>query len=173
MLLAAERLDHPHVGNQLRHRGRRRDGRRSRRPVGGGQRQVLGAHADDDLLPGRRRESSRQRVELQSLRPQREHARDPVRLVFTAGPGPGVVVTLSDVRNRFRLVANVVELVPPSAPLPKLPVGRAVWRPAPRLPHVRDGLAAGRGGARSACMTTAVGIEAIGATPAWRAPNWS
>src|ERR1700733_13547007 len=56
---------------------------------------------------------------------------DPVRLVFSADPGPGVVVALSDVRDRFRLVANVVEVVPPAAPLPRLPVGRAVWRPSP------------------------------------------
>src|SRR5580693_5311637 len=56
---------------------------------------------------------------------------DPVRLVFTADPGPGVVVALSDMRDRFRLVANVVEVIPPTAPLPKLPVGRAVWRPEP------------------------------------------
>ena len=36
---------------------------------------------------------------------------DPVRLVFTADPGPAVVVALSDLRDRFRLVANVVENV--------------------------------------------------------------
>ncbi|MEB0303430.1 L-arabinose isomerase, partial [Mucilaginibacter sp. 5C4] len=51
---------------------------------------------------------------------------DPVRLVFTADPGPAVVVAMSDMRDRFRLVANVVEVVEPTAPLPKLPVGRAV-----------------------------------------------
>ena len=56
---------------------------------------------------------------------------DPVRLVFSADPGPGVVIALSDMRDRFRLVANVVEVVPPSEPLPRLPVGRAVWRPEP------------------------------------------
>ncbi|HWU45232.1 MAG TPA: L-arabinose isomerase, partial [Humibacter sp.] len=56
---------------------------------------------------------------------------DPVRLVFTADAGPGIVVALSDMRDRFRLVANVVEVVAPTAPLPKLPVGRAVWKPEP------------------------------------------
>jgi L-arabinose isomerase len=55
---------------------------------------------------------------------------DPVRLVFTADPGPALVVAMSDMRDRFRLVANVVQNV--DAPdLPKLPVGRAVWKPAP------------------------------------------
>jgi len=64
------------------------------------------------------------------------------------------------VRDRFRLVANVVELVPPSAPLPKLPVGRAVWRPAPDF---RTSATAWlqAGAAHHTVMTTAVGIEAI------------
>jgi L-arabinose isomerase len=56
---------------------------------------------------------------------------DPVRLVFDAAPGPAVVVGLADLGDRFRLVANVVEVVPPPQPLPRLPVARAVWRPAP------------------------------------------
>ena len=86
---------------------------------------------------------------------------DPVRLVFTADPGPGVVVALSDMRDRFRLVANEVEVVPPTEPLPRLPVGRAVWKPAPGLPHLRHGLAARPGAAHHTVMSTAVGIEAF------------
>jgi L-arabinose isomerase len=35
--------------------------------------------------------------------------------------------------DRFRLVANEIEVVPPDEPLPKLPVARAVWKPAPTL----------------------------------------
>jgi L-arabinose isomerase len=85
---------------------------------------------------------------------------DPVRLVFTADPGPGVVVALSDMRDRFRLVANQVELVPPSAPLPKLPVGRAVWKPAPDFAtSAAAWLTAGA--AHHTVMSTAVGIEAF------------
>ena len=56
---------------------------------------------------------------------------DPVRLVFTARPGTGIVVGLSDLGNRFRLVANQVEVVEPDAPMPNLPVARAVWEPQP------------------------------------------
>src|SRR5207249_10479824 len=52
---------------------------------------------------------------------------DPVRLVFTATPGPAVVVALLDLGDRFRLVANEVDVVAPEAPLPRLPVARAVW----------------------------------------------
>jgi L-arabinose isomerase len=58
---------------------------------------------------------------------------DPVRLVFDAQPGPAVVVGLADLGDRFRLVANEIEVVPPLAPLPRLPVARAVWRPRPNL----------------------------------------
>jgi L-arabinose isomerase len=85
---------------------------------------------------------------------------DPVRLVFTADPGPGVVVALSDMRDRFRLVANQVELVPPSAPLPKLPVGRAVWKPAPDFATSATAWLTA-GAAHHTAMSTAVGLEAF------------
>ncbi|MGW2248924.1 L-arabinose isomerase [Kitasatospora sp. NPDC001660] len=58
---------------------------------------------------------------------------DPVRLVFDAEPGPAVVVGLADLGDRFRLVANEVDVVAPPAPLPNLPVARAVWKPRPDL----------------------------------------
>lgn len=58
---------------------------------------------------------------------------DPVRLVFDAEPGPAVVVGLADMGDRFRLVANEIEVVAPPEPLPMLPVARAVWRPLPDL----------------------------------------
>ncbi|MCC9306506.1 L-arabinose isomerase [Kitasatospora sp. RB6PN24] len=58
---------------------------------------------------------------------------DPVRLVFDAEPGPAVVVGLADMGERFRLVANEIEVVEPAEPLPSLPVARAVWKPRPDL----------------------------------------
>jgi len=85
---------------------------------------------------------------------------DPVRLVFTADPGPAVVVALSDMRDRFRLVANVVEVVEPTAPLPKLPVGRAVWKPAPDFTTSATAWLEA-GGAHHTVMSTAVGVEAF------------
>ncbi|RWZ51150.1 L-arabinose isomerase [Labedella phragmitis] len=85
---------------------------------------------------------------------------DPVRLVFTADPGSAVVVALSDVRDRFRLTANVVDVVEPRAPLPNLPVGRAVWRPRPDFAtSAAAWLTAGA--AHHTVMSTAVGIEAF------------
>ena len=58
---------------------------------------------------------------------------DPVRLVFNAKSGAAVNVCLVDLGNRFRIVANRVDIIPPDEPLPKLPVARAVWTPEPSL----------------------------------------
>jgi L-arabinose isomerase len=83
---------------------------------------------------------------------------DPVRLVFTADPGPAIVVALSDVRERFRLVANVVDNVPLPAPMPKLPVGHAVWKPRPDF---RTSATAWlqAGAAHHTVMSTQVGVD--------------
>ena len=82
-----------------------------------------------------------------------------MRLVFTADPGPALVVAMSDMRDRFRLVANVVEIV--DAPdLPRLPVGRAVWKPKPDFAtSAACWLTAGA--AHHTVMTTAVGHRGL------------
>jgi L-arabinose isomerase len=56
---------------------------------------------------------------------------DPVRMVFDAAPGDGVVLGLCDLGDRFRMVANEITVVPPLAEMPKLPVARAVWKAKP------------------------------------------
>jgi len=58
---------------------------------------------------------------------------DPVRLVFNAPPGPALNVSLIDMGNRFRLLVNEVEAVAVTEALPKLPVARALWKPAPDM----------------------------------------
>ena len=58
---------------------------------------------------------------------------DPVRLVFTARPGPAVNAALVDLGDRFRLLVNEVDVVEPPQALEKLPVAHAVWRPRPNL----------------------------------------
>ena len=83
---------------------------------------------------------------------------DPVRLVFDTDPGEAVVVAMSDMRDRFRLTANVVDVVPEHPPLPKLPVGRAVWAPRPDLrTSATAWLTAGA--AHHTVMSTAIGID--------------
>jgi L-arabinose isomerase len=58
---------------------------------------------------------------------------DPVRLVFDSQTGTAVCASIMDMGGRFRLVANVVDVVPTDEPLPKLPVARALWLPRPNL----------------------------------------
>ena len=85
---------------------------------------------------------------------------DPVRLVFRGAPGPGFVVGLLDLGERFRLVANDITVVPPAHELPKLPVACAVWEPAPSLATSAEcWLLAG--GPHHTVMTTAVSFEAM------------
>jgi L-arabinose isomerase len=124
-----------------------------------------------DLTPGRERVLGAHMLEvcptLTAGRPRLEvhplaigGREDPVRLVFTADPGPGVVVSLTDLRDRFRLVANTVELTEPSEPLPRLPVGRAVWQPHPDFPTSATAWLTA-GGAHHTVLSTALGVEAI------------
>ena len=85
---------------------------------------------------------------------------DPVRLVFDATPADAVVVGVADMGDRFRFVANEVEVVPPDAPLPKLPVARAVWKPRPDLrTSTESWLTAG--GPHHTVRSTAVGTEEL------------
>jgi L-arabinose isomerase len=120
-----------------------------------GQERILGAHMLE-VCPTLT--TQRPRLEIHPLAIGARE--DPVRLVFTADPGPGVVAALTDMRDRFRLVANQVEVVAPSAPLPRLPVGRAVWKPAPDFrTSATAWLTAGA--AHHTVMSTALGTEAF------------
>ena len=86
---------------------------------------------------------------------------DPVRMVFNADPTQGaVVVSLADMRERFRLTANVVDVVTPPADLPHLPVARAVWKPRPSFEVSAEAWLTA-GGAHHTVMSTAVGVEAF------------
>jgi L-arabinose isomerase len=90
---------------------------------------ILGAHMLE-LCPSIAAATPRCEIAPLSLG-QRE---DPVRLVFSAAAGPGVVANWLDLGDRFRMVLNEIEVVTPPEDLPRLPVPRAVWRPAPDLP---------------------------------------
>ncbi len=58
---------------------------------------------------------------------------DPLRLIFDANTGPAIGASIMDMGQRFRMVANIVDVVPTDQPLPKLPVARALWLPRPNL----------------------------------------
>jgi L-arabinose isomerase len=85
---------------------------------------------------------------------------DPVRLVFTAASGPAIVASLVDLGERFRIVANEVDVVPPDAALPRLPVARAVWEPRPSLAVAAEAWLLA-GGAHHTVFTQALGIELL------------
>jgi L-arabinose isomerase len=85
---------------------------------------------------------------------------DPVRLVFTAPPGPGVVVCLIDVGGRLRLIANEVDVVAPDGDLPRLPVARAVWTPRPDLSTAAEAWLTA-GGSHHTVFTMALDVEAL------------
>jgi L-arabinose isomerase len=93
-----------------------------------GEQKILGAHMLE-VCPSIA--ADRPRLEIHPL--GIGNREDPVRLVFDAAPGPGVVLGIADTGDRFRLVGNEIDVVSPDAPLPNLPVARAVWRPAPDL----------------------------------------
>jgi L-arabinose isomerase len=85
---------------------------------------------------------------------------DPVRLRFTAAPAEAIVLGIADVGDRFRLVANEIEVVEPDEPLPKLPVACAVWRPRPNLRTAAEAWLTA-GGPHHTVLSTAIGREEL------------
>ena len=85
---------------------------------------------------------------------------DPVRLVFSAPPGPAIMVCLIDVGGRLRLVANEVDVVLPDEELTRLPVARAVWEPRPDLSTAAEAWLMA-GGSHHSVFTTALRLEAL------------
>ena len=85
---------------------------------------------------------------------------DPVRLVFNTPGGPGLNASIIDMGDRFRLLVNTLDVVPPDAPLPKLPVARTMWVPHPDL---KVGAAAWilAGGAHHTGFSQAVTVEQL------------
>jgi L-arabinose isomerase len=58
---------------------------------------------------------------------------DPCRMVFDCPAGKAVNCSIVDLGSRHRFLLNEVECVAPLEPLPKLPVARVLWKPAPDL----------------------------------------
>ena len=85
---------------------------------------------------------------------------DPVRLRFTAAPGDAVILGISDMGARFRLVANAVRVVDPTAPLPRLPVACAVWEPQPSWSVAAEAWLLA-GAPHHTVLTTAVDVDTI------------
>ena len=122
---------------------------------GPGEGKVLGAHMLE-VCPSITGE--RPKIEIHPLGiGDRE---DPVRMVFNAMPAKGTVITLIDIGERFRIIANAVEVIDPDAPLPKLPVARAVWKPEPSLGISAECWIYG-GGSHHTVLSTALSRETL------------
>ena len=122
---------------------------------GPGEPKVLGAHMLE-VCPTIT--SAKPRIEIHPLGiGDRE---DPVRLVFSATPGKGLVTCLTDIGDRYRIVSNEIEVVKPDAPLPKLPVAHSVWKPAPSLEVSAESWIYA-GGSHHTVMSTALDIEVL------------
>ena len=89
---------------------------------------VLGAHMLE-ICPSIA--SNKPRCEVHPLSIGGKEA--PARLIFEAGQGPALNISLVDIGSRFRLLVNTVETVAPPKDLPNLPVARALWDPMPDL----------------------------------------
>lgn len=83
---------------------------------------------------------------------------DPPRLIFTAPAGPGVVASVVDMGNRFRMIVNEVQTVTPDTPLPHLPVARALWIPKPNLEVAATAWILA-GGAHHTCFSQALSAD--------------
>lgn len=85
---------------------------------------------------------------------------DPVRLRFTADPGPAVVAGLSDLGDRFRLTVNEIDVVEPDEDLPLLPVACAVWEPRPSLSTSAEAWLMA-GAPHHTVLSKAIGVEPL------------
>lgn len=121
-----------------------------------GRERILGAHMLE-VCPSLATETPRLEIHPLGI----GNREDPVRLVFDAAAGPGIVVSLADMRERFRLVANVVDVVSPDHDLPHLPIGRAVWEPRPDF-ATSAGAWLAAGGAHHTVMSTQVDLQVFG-----------
>ena len=83
---------------------------------------------------------------------------DPARMVFDAAPGPALLVTMVDLGDRFRMIANEVETIKIENDMPKLPVARALWKPFPNLIDASEAWILA-GGAHHSVYTTALNAE--------------
>ncbi|MCB8994816.1 MAG: L-arabinose isomerase [Bacteroidales bacterium] len=83
---------------------------------------------------------------------------DPARLVFNVPEGKGINVSVMDMGDRFRMLANPCRVVNPEASLPKLPVARVVWIPEPDLKTSAEAWIHA-GGAHHTGFSMAIGVE--------------
>ncbi|HSZ33639.1 MAG TPA: L-arabinose isomerase [Puia sp.] len=85
---------------------------------------------------------------------------DPVRLVFNGNAGPALNVSIIDMGERFRMLANSVVAVKAPNSILNLPVARTLWKP---LPDFQSACTAWilAGGAHHTCFSQNLSIECM------------
>lgn len=63
---------------------------------------------------------------------------DPARLVFDGRSGDALVVSLVELRGRYRLVINEVKAQRSTSETPNLPVAKVLWKPEPSLSEATE-----------------------------------
>ena len=116
---------------------------------------VLGAHM---LEVSPAFAASKPKVEVHPLGIGGKEA--PARLVFDGVQGEGIAVCMTDMSDRFRLIAAEIELVAQPKPMPNLPVARIMWK---LKPDFRTGAAAWlyAGGGHHTIVSTALTLEDV------------
>ena len=71
-----------------------------------------------------------------------------------------LVAALTDLGDRFRIVANVIDIIDAEHALPRLPVARAVWRPRPDMRTALESWLSA-GGTHHTVLTRAVDPEPL------------
>lgn len=114
---------------------------------------ILGAHM---LEVSPAFAASRPKLEVHTLGIGGKEA--PARLVFDGVRGGGVSVCMTDMGDRFRLIAAQIELVAQPKPMPNLPVARIMWK---LKPDFKTGAAAWlyAGGGHHTVVSTALNID--------------
>ena len=116
---------------------------------------VLGAHMLE-VCPSIA--SEKPRCEIHPLSIGGKNA--PARLIFEADSGPAINISLVDIGNRLRFVANTVQVEKPPQELPNLPVARVLWKPDPSL-EVSAHAWMLAGGAHHTVFSQAITLEII------------
>lgn len=83
---------------------------------------------------------------------------DPVRLVFDGDAGPAINTSIIDLGDRFRMIINPVSAVQIPHKMPKLPVARVLWNPAPNLAHAVEAWILA-GGAHHTCYSQNITVS--------------
>lgn len=86
--------------------------------------------------------------------------KDIARLIFAGKAGPALNISTIDLGNRFRMIVNELDTVPPPEEMPNLPVAKVLWEPRPNL-EVAGAAWIHAGGAHHSAYTQGVTLDQV------------